>query len=147
MFSLMPRSYRFMRVIFAALLSAFLLASCEGTVDVAYDVTIYSDNSYKSTILFGVPIENITLLGGTSEIENGLEEFAEDARNQGFTDVTWRRTDNRRDNVIEYEVRYTAPITLTGTRISWEKAPHKGSNAYEFEFFPTDNPFFYGNSL
>lgn len=141
MFSLMPRSYRFMRVIFASLLSALFLASCEGTVDVAYDVTIYSDNSYKSTILFGFPIENITLLGGTSEIENRLEKFAEDARNRGFTDVTWRRIDNRRDNVIEYELRYTTPITITENGIYWEKVTHKGSNAYKFEF--TDNPAFF----
>lgn len=125
--------YRVIRIIFAVLLSAVLLASCAGFADVAYDVTIYSDDSYKSTILLGIPRENITLLGGTSEIEKRLKEFVEDAKNRGFTEVTWKR--NERSDVIEYEIRYTAPITNTEFGIYWKKAPHKGSNAYEFEFY------------
>lgn len=72
MFSLVLSFRRFMRAVFAALLSAVLLASC---ADATYDVTIYSDNSYESTLLLSFPSENIVLFGGINELERRLDEI------------------------------------------------------------------------
>ncbi|MCS7290866.1 MAG: hypothetical protein NZ699_17230 [Roseiflexus sp.] len=62
-------------------------------------------------------------------------KYIEDAKKRGFTDVTWKRVDNRLSDVIEYEVSYRAQITDRGKDgFSWTEIVHNGISAYKFEF-------------
>ncbi len=118
---------------FMVLLIGLALLSACGTAEM--EVTVYAGDRYQQEMIIRFPEEMLELSGGTSEVENMLDEMVAEAQAEDVT-LKWRRLRSSQSNVVEYEIR-TDRVKMTDSDIqgfTWRETAYDNRDAYRFEF-------------
>ena len=83
----------------AALFVLLLLAGCGG--EMAREVTFYRDEGWEASLIAEMPLELVTMMGSTEEIEHELDVLVDRANARGL-DAKW--TTRRDETTLIYEV-------------------------------------------
>ena len=117
---------------FGILLIMVTVAGCNGVGSADVEMTVYTSETYEMTITFSIPTEYLSMVGGTSEIENRLDEMVQQAADDGEK-VTWERDKKAQAGEVGYIIKASGKgFDNVDTGFTIQPTVYDGKDALEF---------------
>lgn len=120
--------------LFVMLLIMASAAGCNGVGSADMDMTVYADEKYEMTVTFRIPNEYLSMVGGTAEMENRLDEMVTKSADEGEK-VSWKRDKSVPADEVGYIINVSGKGFDSSSDSGFSITPtvYDGQDALEFE--------------